>query len=154
MRKKITILLVSLLCCIGVMQAQRWALSEMPSKTLNSLNDISAEKYYVLQTADEYGMNLWLKDDNTNGMIVNNQITTMQESAQTYLWKIIKTGDNYSFQNVATEKYFPTIIKDSKPSTVDAASAGTFEMIDQQTSGAGIWNIKNATDAVCLNVKG
>ena len=152
MKKKITMLFAALLACVGVW-AQTWVLSSNPSATLNALSEISADKYYVLQTADEYGMNLYLTD-NGEKMIVNQSLTAMDESSRNYLWQIINEGETYSIKNLGTGKYFPTLEKNQVPSTVDEATAGDFVFIDQTETGAGLWNIKNSSDAVCLNVSG
>ena len=157
MRKKLTMLLASLFLVIGTAWAQQqMALNSMPSQVLTSLEDVSADKYFVMQTADEFGMNLWLKDNggDNHQMKVDNQLTPQVASSSNYLWKITKSGDNYQVQNVGTGRYFPTFEKSANPSTVESANAGSFILVDRNTDGEGKWNFKNSSNAVCLNVSG
>ena len=93
------LLTLAVLCGTVSGWTQSYVLTSSPSKTLNSVEGISESKFYVLQTADEYGMNLFLKD--VSAMKVDNQLKTYDTASQKYLWKIIKNGDNYSFKNVA-----------------------------------------------------
>lgn len=147
--RKFLLLLAVLSSTVG-MWAQSYVLTSSPSKTLNSVEDISESKFYVLQTADEYGMNLFLKD--VSAMKVDNQLKTYDTASQKYLWKIIKNGDNYSFKNVATGKFFPTLVKSQTPNTVAEADAGTFVL--ESVDGQGKWNIKNTGNDIRLNVSG
>lgn len=146
------LLLLAVLCGTVSGWAQSYVLTSSPSKTLNSVEGISDSKFYVLQTADEYGMNLFLKDE--SAMKVDNQLKIYDTASQKYLWKIIKNGDNYSFKNVATGNFFPTIVKNQTPNTVEEANAGLFVLEDRSSDGQGKWNIKNTNDDVRLNVRG
>ena len=150
-------LMASLFLVLGTAWAQQqMALNSMPSQVLTSLEDVSADKYFVMQTADEYGMNLWLKDNggDSHQMKVDNQLTPQEASSSNYLWKITKSGENYQVQNVGTGRYFPTFVKNANPSTVEFANAGSFTLVDRSADGEGKWNFKNSGDAVCLNVSG
>ena len=156
MRKKLAMLMASLFLIVGTAWAQKKVLNSAPSQVLASLEEIGTDRYFVIQTADEYNMNLWLKDNvnNSNKMLVNNQLTPKSESSTNYLWRITKSGDYFQVQNVGTGRYFPAFEKDVEPSTVDVANAGLFTLVNRSSDGEGKWNFKNSKDAVCLNVSG
>ena len=149
-------LMASLFLIVGTAWAQQMVLNSTPSQVLTSLEDIGTDRYFVIQTADEYGMNLWLKDNvnDRNKMLVDNQLTPKSENTTNYLWTITKSGDYCQVQNVGTGRYFPAFVKNEKPSTVDATNAGLFTLVNRSSDGEGKWNFKNSTDAVCLNVSG
>lgn len=148
--KKITLLL-SLLCvmCFSA-TAQICSTEPTESNLLTSLEDISADSWFVLKSNGNQGQNRYVTDAFSDKF---NSVATYAGSgveSTLCLWRLVSAGEGvYKLQNAATGRYLP-VLTSGEIHTVTDAKAGTLTV--RQTTTSGTWTFKNSTDNKYLDM--
>ena len=148
--KKITLLL-SLLCvmCFSA-TAQICSTEPTESNLLTSLEDVSADSWFVLKSNGNQGQNRYVTDAFSGKL---NSVDTYAGSgveSTLCLWRLVSAGEGvYKLQNAATGRYLP-VLTSGDIHTVTDVKAGTLSV--QQTTTSGTWIFKNSTDNMCLDM--
>lgn len=152
--KKITLLL-SLLCvmCFSV-TAQTNPTDE---DLLTSLEDVSDDGWFLLYSNGKQGQNKYVADQfkTTEKVTLVSSYAAMGNESVRCLWRLVSTGTagQYKVQNAATGRYIPAFTGHSGAfSTVDEASAGTYEV--KATSSDGTWVFKNIANNIYIDNNG
>lgn len=152
--KKITLLL-SLLCVMCFSATAQTNPTE--DDLLTSLESVSDDGWFLLYSNGKQGQNKYVADQfkMTEKVTLVSSYAAMGNESVRCLWRLVSTGTagQYKVQNAATGRYIPAFTGHSGAfSTVDEASAGTYEV--KATSSAGTWVFKNPANNIYIDNNG
>lgn len=152
--KKITLLL-SLLCVMCFSATAQT--NPTDADLLTSLENVSDDGWFLLYSNGKQGQNKYVADQfktTEKVTLVSSYVGLGNESVRC-LWRLVSTGTagQYKVQNAATGRYIPVFTGHSGEfSTVDEASAGTYEV--KATSSDGTWVFKNIANNIYIDNNG
>lgn len=152
--KKITLLL-SLLCVMCFSATAQT--NPTDADLLTSLENVSDDGWFLLYSNGKQGQNKYVADQfkTTEKVTLVSSYAAMGNESVRCLWRLVSTGTTgqYKVQNAATGRYIPAFTGHSGAfSTVDEASAGTYEV--KATSSDGTWVFKNPANNIYIDNNG
>lgn len=149
--KKITLLL-SLLCVMCFSATAQT--NPTDADLLTSLENVSDDGWFLLYSNGKQGQNKYVADQfkTTEKVTLVSSYAAMGNESVRCLWRLVSTGTagQYKVQNAATGRYIPAFTGNTGAfSTVDEASAGTYEV--KATSSDGTWVFKNPANNIYID---
>lgn len=152
--KKITLLL-SLLCVMCFSATAQT--NPTDDDLLTSLENVSDDGWFLLYSNGKQGQNKYVADQfkTTEKVTLVSSYAGLGNESVRCLWRLVSTGTTgqYKVQNAATGRYIPAFTGNTGAfSTVDEASAGTYEV--KATSSDGTWVFKNPANNIYIDNNG
>lgn len=142
MRKKFTMLLTALLCCVGGANAQYYVIKSI-GDNITKLEDLTENSFVALYNV---GKSKYIYENATDNKLLMGTGATI-EAGHEYIWQVKKNGEKFLFVS-ASGKYFSTPLDGNDVFTVasDNAAKDEFTIVTHDEDNSK-WKVQSSNNS-------